>query len=117
MGNAKKSYKIEFAKKQSMLGMPKDKDWALIANHYDKSLMRNFIAYRLSSALGAYYAPRCEFVELYLNGEYLGVYLLTETIKVSKNRVNIPKDDNSYIVEFDAKYRDDEQVFFPRCVD
>jgi len=108
----KKSYKIEFLKKQSILGMPKDKDWALIANHYDKSLMRNFIAYRLSSALGAYYAPRCEFVELYLNGEYLGVYLLTETIKIGENRVNIPKDDNSYIVEVDGKYKANEQIVF-----
>ena len=108
----KKSYKIEFAKKQSMLGMPKDKDWALIANYADKTLMRNFIAYRLSAALGAYYAPRCEFAELYLNGEYLGVYLLTETIKIGKNRVNIPENGDSYIVEVDHKYKKEEIVFF-----
>ncbi|SOD13085.1 CotH protein [Fibrobacter sp. UWB16] len=108
----KKSYKIEFEKKQSVLGMPKDKDWALIANYYDKSLMRNFISYRLSAALGAYYAPRCEFAELYLNGKYLGVYLLTETIKIGKNRVNIPNDDYSYIVEVDGKYKTGEQVVF-----
>ena len=111
-GMPKKSYKIEFAKKQSMLGMPKDRDWALIANYADKTLMRNFIAYRLSTALGAYYAPRCEFAELYLNGEYLGVYLMTETIKIGKNRVNIPEDEKSYVVEFDAKYRENEQVVF-----
>lgn len=108
----KKSYKIEFAKKQALLGMPKDKDWALIANYADKTLMRNFIAYRLSAALGAYYAPRCEFAELYLNGEYLGVYLLTETIKIGKNRVNIPENGDSYIVEFDSKYKQNEQVVF-----
>ena len=108
----KKGYKIEFVKKQSMLGMPKDKDWALIANYADRTLMRNYIAYRLSAALGAYYAPRCEFAELYLNGEYLGVYLMTETIKISENRVNIPKNENSYIVEFDKKYKTDEQVVF-----
>lgn len=108
----KKSYKIEFEKKQSVLGMPKDKDWALIANYYDKSLMRNFISYRLSAALGAYYAPRCEFAELYLNGRYLGVYLLTETIKIGKNRVNIPNDDYSYIVEVDGKYKANEQIVF-----
>ena len=108
----KKSYKIEFVKKQSMLGMPKDKDWALIANYADKTLMRNYIAYRLSAALGTYYAPRCEFVELYLNGEYLGVYLLAETIKIGTNRVNIPKGDFSYIVEVDQKYRENEQIFF-----
>ena len=108
----KKSYKIEFAKKQALLGMPKDKDWALIANYADKTLMRNFIAYRLSAALGVFYAPRCEFAELYLNGEYLGVYLLTETIKIGKNRVNVPEDNYSYIVEFDAKYRENEQIVF-----
>ena len=108
----KKSYKIEFVNKQSVLGMPKDRDWALIANYYDKSLMRNFISYRLSAALGTYYAPRCEFAELYLNGKYLGVYLLTETIKIGKNRVNIPKDDYSYIVEVDEKYKKGEQVIF-----
>lgn len=108
----KKSYKIEFEKKQAVLGMPKDKDWALIANYADKTLMKNFIAYRLSAALGAYYAPRCEFAELYLNGEYLGVYLLTETIKNAENRVNLSGKGNSYIVEVDHKYKKNEIVFF-----
>ena len=111
-GMPKKSYKIEFEEKQSLFDMPQNKDWALIANYTDKTLMRNYIAYRLSAALGAYYAPRCKFVELYLNGEYLGVYLLTETIKIGKNRVNIPKDDFSYIVEVDGKYKKNEQVVF-----
>lgn len=111
----KKSYKIEFAKKQSLLGMPKDKDWALIANYADKTLMKNYLMYHLSADLGAYYSPRCEFAELYLNGEYLGVYLVTETIKIGTNRINAPKD-SSYIVEFDEKYRKNEQVFFSELV-
>ena len=71
----KKSYKIEFAKKQSMLGMPKDKDWALIANYADKSLLKNYVTYQLASWLGAKYAPKSDYAELYLNGSYLGVYL------------------------------------------
>ena len=108
----KKSYKIEFINKQELLDMPKDRDWTLISNYADKSLMRNFIAYQLSAKLQTYYTPRCEFVELYLNREYLGVYLLTETIKVAKNRINIPKDDHSFIVEFDEKYRENEQIIF-----
>ena len=107
-----KSYKIEFVKKKSMLGMPKDKDWALIANYADKTLMKNYLMYNLSAKLGAFYSPRCEFAELYLNGKYLGVYLLTETIKIGKDRVNIPKNDNSYLVEIDGKYKKDEQVVF-----
>ena len=108
----KKSYKIEFAKKQALLGMPKDKDWALIANYADKTLMKNYLMYHLSTKLGAYYSPRCEFAELYLNKNYLGVYLLTETIKIGKNRVNIPKNDDSYLVEIDGKYKKNEQVVF-----
>ncbi len=112
----KKSYKIEFAKKQSMLGMPKDKDWALIANYADKTLMRNFLAYQFATAIGSYYASKCEFADLYLNGEYLGVYLLTETIKVGSNRVNIPNESYSYIVEVDAKYRVGEQVIFSNAL-
>lgn len=112
----KKSYKIEFLNKQSMLGMPKDRDWALIANYADKTLMKNYLMYHLSAELGAYYAPRCEFVELYLNKEYLGVYLLTETIKIAKQRINIPENDNSYIVEIDARLRDGDQVVFSHII-
>ncbi|SHL61875.1 CotH kinase family protein [Fibrobacter sp. UWH4] len=112
----KKSYKIEFINKQAMLGMPKDRDWALIANYADKTLMKNYLMYHLSAELGAYYAPRCEFVELYLNKEYLGVYLLTETIKIAKQRINIPENDNSYIVEIDARLRDGDQVVFSHII-
>ena len=109
-GMPKKSYKIEFVNKQTMLGMPKDRDWALISNYADKTLMKNYLMYHLSAKLGAYYAPRCEFAEIFLNGEYLGVYLLTETIKIAKKRVNLPETRNSYIVEFDDKYRNTEQI-------
>ena len=112
----KKSYKIEFAKKQSLLGMPQDRDWALIANYADKTLMKNYLAYHLSAELGAFYAPRCEFVELYLNTNYLGVYLLTETIKISNHRIDIPKNDNSYIVEMKENFREGQQIVYSRSL-
>ena len=108
----KKSYKVELKQGAKLLGMPKDKDWALIANYADKTLMKNYLAYRLADDIGMDYSPRCKFVDFCLNGEYQGVYLLTETIKVDKNRVNIPKNDKSYLVEFDEKYKADEQVIF-----
>lgn len=105
-----KGYKLEFVQKQSLLGMPEDRDWALVGNYADKSLMKNYLMYRLSDRIGAYYSPRCEFVEFFLNNEYLGVYLLTETIKKSRNRINLPENENSYIVEVDGKYKKGEQV-------
>ena len=105
----KKSYKIEFINKQTMLGMPKDRDWALIANYADKTLMKNYLAYHLAAEFGVYYSPKCEFAEIYLNGDYLGVYLLTETIKISPDRIQLPKNSNSYIVEIDGHIRKGEQ--------
>ena len=111
-----KSYKIEFVKKQALLGMPKDKDWALISNYADKTLMKNYLMLHLSSKLGAFYAPRCEFAELYLNKEYLGVYLLSETIKVGTNRVNIPKDNNSYIAEVAHNHKQNDQMVYSHAI-
>lgn len=112
----KKSYKIELEQKQELLGMPRNRDWALISNFFDKSLMKNYLMYNFSRRLNAYYSPRCEFVELFLNDEYLGVYLLTETIKIGQNRVDIPDRSTSYIVEFDIHLREGEQVVYSNVI-
>lgn len=72
----------------SLLGLPEENDWILSAPYSDKTLIRNMLAYKLSSKLG-HYAPKTKFCELIKNGEYLGVYILTEKIKRDKNRVNI----------------------------
>lgn len=115
-GMPKKSYKIEFVDKHSIMNMPKDRDWALISNYADKTLMKNYLMYHLSAKLGTYYAPRCEFAELYINKEYLGVYLLTETIKIGKNRVNMPDNDNSYIVEIAQNHHKNDLVFYSHVI-
>lgn len=108
----KHSFRLKLNKKQSLLGMPPDRDWALIANYADKTLMKNYLSYRLAADVGMEYSPKSEFLELYMNGEYLGVYLLTEIIEVEKQRVNILETGDSYLVEFDAMYNEDEQVIF-----
>lgn len=108
----KHGFRILLDKKKPLLGMPENKDWVLIANYADKTLMKNFFTFQLATDIGVEYAPRSEFVELYLNGEYLGVYQLAEKITVGRNRVNLPKDKNSFLVEFDAKYQEGEQVIF-----
>ncbi|MEO6820427.1 MAG: CotH kinase family protein [Ginsengibacter sp.] len=93
----KKPYKIELIKENgednpsSLLGMPADEDWALIANYADKSLMRVSLAYYLGNAMGMEYSPKTRFVEIYLNKEYLGIYDLSENIKKADKRVNIAK--------------------------
>lgn len=74
----------------SLLGMPEENDWVLYAPYSDKALIRNVLAYQLSSELG-HYAPRTKLCELVLNGEYWGVYVLIEKIKRDQNRVDIPR--------------------------
>ena len=109
-GAPKKNYKIELDNKAPLLGMPQNKDWVLIPNYADKTLLKNSLAFLLSEKLGVYYTPRSDFVELYLNGEYVGVYLLCEKIKQGANRIDLPSDSLSFIVEIDYKAREGEVV-------
>lgn len=103
--------KLEFKDKVKLFGMPKNRDWALIANYGDKTHLRNYMMTRLSEWLGAKYTPRMQFVELYLNRKYMGLYLLSESIKVAKNRVNIEENDTTFLVE-----KEDSKKFDPPYV-
>ena len=81
---------------KSILGMPKESDWVMYAPYTDKTLMRNFLAYTLARQTGNW-AAHCQFVEVVLNGNYIGVYVLMEKIKRNANRVNIAKMDETNI--------------------
>ena len=87
-----------------LCGLPKENDWILNGPYNDKTLLRNAISYGLSNKIGRY-ASRVIFVELFLNNEYQGVYLLLETVKRDKHRVNIAENLNDisggYIVKID----------------
>lgn len=100
--------KLEFADKVSLFGMPKSRDWVLIGNFGDKTHLRNYMAFRLSEWLGASYTPKACYVELYLNREYMGLFLLSESIKVAKNRVNIPENESSFLFEKEGEKKYDD---------
>ena len=72
----------------SLLGMPAENDWILNASYNDKTLMRDALAYLIAGKF-MNYAPRVRHVELIINNQYQGVYILTEKIKRDKNRVDI----------------------------
>lgn len=77
----KKSYSIKLNEAFSLLDIPETKKYAIVANYDDRSMMKNYITYRAGALLeGMDYMPQCEFVEVYLNGSYNGVYLLVERI-------------------------------------
>lgn len=122
-GFTKKPYRIKFDEKQKVLGMSKDKNFVLLAHADDDcGMLRNAVGFKLSSLLGLDYTPSFRPVEVVLNGEYVGLYMLTENIRVSKHRVNITEQaDNDtipenvtggWLVELD-NYTNDTQISFP----
>lgn len=87
----KKPYRLKLTTSTALLGMPAGRNWVLLANYADKTMVRNDVAFTFSRNLGMEYTPRSQFVELNLNGVYRGVYQLVEHIRIDKNRVNIPE--------------------------
>ena len=85
----KKPYNIKFDKKTAVLGMAKAKKWTLLANHVDKAFIRNSIAFDMAEALGLPFTSEYRFVDLYINGEYRGNYLICESVEIGSTRVNI----------------------------
>ena len=116
----KKPYRIKLADKQPLLGMKKSKHFALLAHADDnKGFMRNTIGFQLSKLIGLTWTPTAKPLEVVLNGDYIGLYFLTETIRVDKDRVNIVEQEDEatdpmaitggWLVEID-NYREDPQI-------
>ncbi len=85
----KKPYNIKFDKKTSVLGMDKAKKWTLLANYGDKTLMHNATAFDFADAVGLEFTSQHKFVDLYIDNEYYGNYLICESVEVGSGRVDI----------------------------
>lgn len=91
--------------------MPKDKKWIFLANHSDKSLLRNELAFDLSRLSNLDWTPESEFAEVVLNNNYRGLYQITQKVEESSRRVDIG--DDGFLLEVDQLDRlDDDDVYF-----
>lgn len=117
---AKKPFKLKLGKKQSLLGMSKSKHYAILAHADDGyGYLRNFTGFNLGRRIGLPWTPWQQPVEVVINGDYRGLYFLTESIRIEEDRVNITElDDNvaepelisgGYIVELD-NYDEENQI-------
>ena len=95
-------------KKVKLLGMGRDNNWALLAPYADKSMMRDLLAFEVSRPWMEY-VPQGRYCELFLDGTYYGVYILSEVVSKGKNRLNLrgPGDDGDaltgdYLMEVDC---------------
>ena len=91
-GATKKAYRVKFSDKVALLGDKgvADKNWVLMANHFDKSLIRNALT---TDIMGRYcgmeFNPGARFVDVVLNGEYIGNYQITDHPDVESGRLDI----------------------------
>lgn len=106
----KKPYGLKLANQQNLLGMGAAKEWILLANAFDRSHIRNKMAYDFAKAAQAAYTPEGQWVDLYVNGEYLGLYLLTERNEVHPQRVAI-SEEGSFLVSLEWSSRLQWQQF------
>jgi len=99
-GFKKKSYSIELQKEDgtnnnvSILNLPEENDFVLYGPYSDKTLIKNVLSYELFRRTGRW-SPRTRYIELILNNEYRGIYVLTEKLKRDDNRVDIDKLDEN----------------------
>lgn len=100
----KKPYSLTLTNEANLLEMGTAKKWILLANAMDPSNMRNKIVFEFSKKVGLQYSPGSEWVDLYLNGEYAGLYLLCERNEVHPERVNI-SDFDSFLVSLEFEDR------------
>ncbi|MBK5196014.1 MAG: CotH kinase family protein [Proteiniphilum sp.] len=105
----KKPYKLKLDEKATILGMEEAKDWVLLSNYTDKTLLRVGISLELSRLMNFPWTSDDRFVEVVLNGEYLGNYQLVEPIEQGSNRVDIPG--SGYLFEKDGYYQLETNYF------
>lgn len=106
----KKGYQLKFDKKTSILGMAKAKKWILLANASDDSMMRNQLAFDLASQLGMPYVPDSAYIDLWINGDYRGTYLVCEKVEIGSSRVDL-KDSKGVLMEQDEAFYADEDIW------
>lgn len=96
----KKPYKFKLDSKSKLLGLEKAKNWNLLANYRDVTDMMNVMAFETARCMGMPFTNHSRFVEVFLNGDYIGVYQLTEKIEIHENRVNIAEN-GGLLLSFD----------------
>lgn len=113
---AKKAYTFKFAKKKNVLGLGSGKKWALIANAFDPTLLRNYIAFDIADELGLEYTSKRKFVEVWVDNSFRGCYILYEPVQEGKDRVDIDIEGNGgkkdFLIEYEAQREEEDVTYF-----
>lgn len=105
----KKPYVIKLTEGRDLFGMGTATDWVLLANAADGSHLNNKIIYDMARQTGGVWAPGCVYADLYLNGHYAGLYLLTEKPEAAEGRLELDPAAGDFFCEFRAAEEEAEQ--------
>ncbi len=108
---AKKPYNIKLSTSQGILGMKAGKKWCLLANFMDTSLLRNKLAYDFAQNIGLDYSCETRYVDVWLNGEYQGNYLLTTPVETGEDRVDIDTSQKEFLLELEANRTEKDTTY------
>lgn len=88
-----KPYRLKFAEKTKLLGkgFARAKNWVLLANHGDKTMIRNALTYDLGRFVGMDFCPASKFIDLFINNKYIGTYQISDKVEAGKHRVGIDR--------------------------
>ena len=106
----KKPYSLTLFEEENLLNMGRAKRWILLADGDNPVNIRNKIVYDFSRSFGLAYSPDCRYTDLYLNGEYAGLYLLCERNEIHQERINLPKE-GSFLVSQEIESRLQDQKY------
>ena len=108
----KKAYRIKFATKQKLLGrhFANARSWTLLANHGDKTMIRNALTYDLGRFMGMEFCPAARFVDVYLNGTYRGTYQISDQVQAHKRRIDINEEDGCILEVANENSREEPYI-------
>lgn len=108
----KKAYRIKFATKQKLLGrhFANARSWTLLANHGDKTMIRNALTYDLGRFMGMKFCPAARFVDVFLNGTYRGTYQLSDQVQAHKRRIDISEEEGCILEVANENSREEPYI-------
>lgn len=109
----KKSFTFKLSRKRDVLGMGKGKKWAIVANTFDPTLLRNYLAFETAEELEIPYTSAHRFTELWLDGSFRGNYVLFEPVQAGADRVDIDIKSNDGMKDFLVEYETQTAMINP----
>lgn len=103
--NEKRPYLMKFSSEKSLFDMGLATKWVLLANAYDETNLNNKIVLDLAKQTGLEWSPDCVYIDLYLNGEYNGLYLLVEKVETGASRLDIDVQNGDFLCKIDLEDR------------